>query len=112
MPAVLRGEMGGRPVAVLEVLRGVVVQPEAQQGQAVWPAVELQEGRQREAERPGVHPLPRYRSFPATTRRWRGMRQLVQLVPPPAPPRKVVGLQVGPRLPKQDSRQRRRSHDP
>ena len=72
---------GVRPVAVLEVLRAVL--RGAQQGQAVRPAVELQEGRQREAERPEG--------------------QLVQ----PAPPRGVVGLQVGPRLPKQDSRQQR-----
>ena len=73
-PGVLLGEVGGRPVPVL---------PEAQQGQAVRPAVELQEGRQREAERPGA--------------------LLVQLVSP----REVVELQVGPRLPKQDSRQQR-----
>ena len=81
-------------MAVLEVprsvLRGVTAQPEAQQ--AVRPAVELHwEGRQREAERTGV--------------------QLVQLVPSPAPPWMMVGLQVGLRPPKKDSRQRRRSHD-
>ena len=111
MPGVLREEVGGQPVAVLKVPRamlwGVAVQLEAQQGQAVRPAVELQEGRQREAERPGAHPSPRYRSSPATTRRWRETRQLVQLLPPPPPPRGVVGLQVGPRLPKPDSRQQR-----
>ena len=78
VPGVLLGEVGERPVAVLL---------EVQQGQAVRPVGELQEGRQREAGRPGVQP--------------------VQLVPPPAPPRGVVGLQVGPRLPKQNSRQQR-----
>ena len=35
------------------VLRGLAVEPEVMQGQAVRPAVELQDGRHREAERTG-----------------------------------------------------------
>ena len=63
----------------------------AQKASEILMAMGRAKGRQREAERTGV--------------------QLVQLVPPPAPPWMVAGLQVGPRPPKKDSRQRRRSRD-
>jgi hypothetical protein len=100
------------------VLRWVAVQPEAQQGEAVRPAVELQEGAA--AAGGGAALRAAGGASITTSSEFSRDHQTVAWDVAAGAAGATAGATTGgggaagcgPRLPKQESRQRRRSHDP